>query len=294
MDWATRMLSAAAEPVRSDQLTKVRAFASILMIHLAGRFWISAFKAGYVDSRYLVAAIVLTVLLLAVLAGKCVRPALAAATVVQLVIIATTFPEVSNHRYLETLCVGALACFDLSKSEERSTLLEFLRWSLVIVFFHTGLQKLIYGTYFDGQFLAYEIAVSDRFAMLFQYFLPAEEFERIRSLGGRVPGAGPFAVQSAFFLVISNGVWILEMIVPPFMLWRKTRVAAILIAISFTLGIQCGAREFNFALLFTNIGLLFLPGAINRWFIVPFALVYTYLIFQAAGLLDWLAPMVFN
>ena len=294
MDWARRLLNVASEPMRTDQATKVRAFASILMIHLAARAWVAGFKADSIDTRYIVAASVLTLLMFAVFVGRWARPALIMATIVQLAIIAKTFPEVANHRYLETFCIAALASFDLSKSEERTTLLELLRWALVIVFFHTGVQKVLYGMYFDGQFLGYEIAASGRFALFFQGFLPAEEFERLRSLAPRRPGEGPFAVQSTLFLMMANGVWIFEMIAPAFMLWKRTRVWAAVLAISFTLSLQCGAREFMFALLFTNMALLFVPKAVNRWFIVPLSLIYLYFILLATGLVAWAPQMVFN
>lgn len=293
-NWPQRILSFASEPLNSEQEAKLRAFASILMIHLSSRAWIGALGTDPINLRYVAFAIPLTLAMMAVLLGRHVRAALFLATLTQLVICITTFPEIANHRYLETLCIAALRSFDLSKSEERATLLEFLRWSLVIVLFHTGLQKLMYGTYFDGQFLGYATATSDRFALFFQFFMPSEELERLQSQVPLEPGSGPFAVPHLTFLVISNAVWIFELAVPLLMLWSRTRTWATIAAIAFTLSIQMGAHEFMFGLLFTNMGMLFFTRAYNRWLVVPLAVAYLYLILATIGVAPWPEGMFIN
>ena len=44
-----------------------------------------------------------------------------------------------------------------------------LLWLLMIVLFYSGAQKLVYGYYFGGEFLAYVTATEDRFAFFFRH-----------------------------------------------------------------------------------------------------------------------------
>ncbi len=298
LTFSTRILNVAGESWTPDQDKKVRVFLSLLLIHLVARAWISFLKfhaVGADATVYMVVATLLTISAVGVLAGYQMRAALVLAAVAQIGMLVSIFPQISNHGFIEGYCIVLVASFDLSKKEDRGMLLDVLRWSVAIIFFHTGLQKLWYGTYFDGQFLAYQVALSDRFADFFQYFLPAEEFERIRALRYTWPDEGPFAVSSPLFLVMSNAVWIFELFAPVFMLWRRTRVVAITAAILFTLGIQFGAHEIMFGLLFTNLAFLFYPAAINRFLIIPMLLAYAYFVLVAARLetFSWLLPETF-
>ncbi|MFN8641635.1 MAG: hypothetical protein U0802_08275 [Candidatus Binatia bacterium] len=47
------------------------------------------------------------------------------------------------------------------------------------MFFYTGLQKVLYGTYFDAQFLGLTIGHKPSFAWLFGLVLPADELARL-------------------------------------------------------------------------------------------------------------------
>lgn len=187
------------------------------------------------------------------LAARVALPALA----IQLVL---GFPLAPNHWYLELYAVALLALVG-SESSDAPLGLASLRWLAAIVLFHTGLQKLLYGHYFAGDFLAFMVGRGDRFAALFQWVLPAAEIERLASYQPFHEGAGPYRVAQPLFVALSNLVWIAELSLPAGLLWRRTRTAAAAAALAFVLALQLGARELGFALLFGNLLLLFAPPA---------------------------------
>ncbi|REJ65509.1 MAG: hypothetical protein DWQ31_17910 [Planctomycetota bacterium] len=286
-----RVFAWAGDPPDTSQGSKAQAFVVILLTHLMARSWVASWKADSFHLGYALAACLFASFGLLYVLGKpggpTRRAALWLAAALQCAIVATTFPEVANHRYLEMLCILFVALFEIDRAEDCRSLVAALRWTFVIVLFHTGLQKLLYGTYFDGQFLAYEIAAEERFADFLKYFMSSEEYVRVRGLAGRDPGAGPFAVSSPAFLVISNLVWILELTIPVALMWRPTRALAAVAAIVFTFSLQLGARELMFGLLCANLGLLFFLRPVNRFFIVPLLVIYALLILVAAQP-DWL------
>ncbi len=183
------------------------------------------------------------------------------------------FPFGANHFFLETVLVGFAAFFDTEDEDERELFLIGVRWMTAIVLFYTGVQKVVHGTYFDGQFMAAELANGDRFEVVFRLLDP-EEVERVKALGHIRPSAGPYRLQSPLLLAISNGVWIAELILPVLLLWRRTRPWALFVAAAFVLSLQLGAREVMFALLFTHLCLLFAERPYNRWLLRVAPLIY--------------------
>jgi len=283
MRWSKRILGAVGDSKETDTDTQLWAFAVIMLIHVSAR------QLQRVDDpSELGPALVLVACLAAVAARRLVRPALTIAAGITFHTLWLAFPFASNHLMLETLVLVALASFDLRRSEEREVLLQGLRWGTVIVLFHTGVQKLLHATYFDGQFLGYEIAATERFAAMFQLVIPEAEFDRLRSLDTLQAGTGPYSVQSPLFLLMSNGVYVFELSAPFFLAWKRTRVLAAVAAGLFLVSIEAGAREIMFGLLFANLLMLFLPGPVNRRLIVPLALVYSLVILSLFGMLpDW-------
>jgi hypothetical protein len=189
-------------------------------------------------------------------AARVALPALA----IQLVL---TFPLTNNHWFLELYAVALLA---LGGPGDRDAplVLSGLRWLTAIVLFHTGFQKLSYGHYFQGDFLAFMVGRGDRFAAFFAHLLPAAEVARLQGYQPFQDGAGPYRVAQPLFVALSNAVWIAELLLPVGLLWRRTRRAAAAATIAFVLALQLGARELGFALLFTNLALLFAPAAWAR------------------------------
>ena len=192
--------------------------------------------------------------------------------------IVGTLPQTANHIFIEFICVALCALLDERHDGERELLVKALRSFILMFFFYSGLQKVLYGRYFDGQFLAYFIAVDDRFAFPFRYLMPADEFQRLQAMQALEVGTGPYRVQSAAFLIISNSVYLFEMAAPVFLVLRKTRCIAAVATIAFVIAIELGAKELCFGMLTINLIALFLPGRWIRWLFPFCAALYLYLL----------------
>ncbi len=264
----------ASHPLDKSDGSLLRAFEIILLMHVTARLWIWAMRpyAGAGASKYVV-AVAATGLALAALRPVFERLALTAIALILLGKIVATFPETSNHSLLELLGVALFAFLDRQCVEEGELLLRACRWMVLIVLFWSGLQKVLYGTYFHAEFLGAFIAFKPSFAQAFGAVLPAAELARLQSLAARA-GAGPFAVNSMLLVVLSNAVYLVEIGLPVLLLWTRTRAAALLAAILFTAALQAAAREIFFAALFVNLLLLFARRAVNRRLLPIFALLY--------------------
>jgi hypothetical protein len=184
------------------------------------------------------------------------RVALALSTGVIGIDLVLAFPTHANHHYLIFLCAGILAATRSDSIEEKRLALGGLRWLLIIGVFWAGLQKLLYGYYFGGELLAYMAAEKSHAADLFALLLPADELARLTSLEA-APGAGPYRVASLPFVLASNLSVLGELLLPPLLLVRRTRLAAgIGLALLF-LAIEIGAREIFFGLIVLQLLLLF-------------------------------------
>ncbi len=174
-----------------------------------------------------------------------------------------TLPLTPNHFFLELYAVTILACTDGSARDD-GLALAGVRWLTAIVLFLTGCQKLAYGHYLHGDFLAFMVGRGDRFADLFAWVLPPSEVVRLASYDPFRGGSGPYRVTAAPFVLMSNAVWLAELALPVGLLVPRTRTLAALGALAFVAAIQLGARELGFALLFMNLLALFAPPALAR------------------------------
>ena len=186
------------------------------------------------------------------------------------------FPAVSNHFFLVFSCLLLLSILDLDHSREALVGLQACRWLVLIVFFYSGLQKVLYGTYFRAQLLAWTIAHDVRFATAFGHVMPPEEALRLQALANT---AGPFGSDWWPLVLISNFTYLFEMIAPLFLLHPRTRSAAVAATVTFIFLIELGAREYFFGCLFINLVFLF---ARRNWYpvLLPLTgLIYAWLLF---------------
>jgi len=185
-----------------------------------------------------------------------------------------------NHTYLAFFCVTLTAVLDPEREDEGVLLQQSLRWMTFVVFFYTGLQKLLHGYWFRGEFLAWMVSHgTDTWRSTFGWLLSAEELARMKTLGQTMrPDTGPYRIESVPFVLLSNFTWIAEMVLPVLLLLRRTRVASTIFAIAFVAMIQLAPRESMFFLGFTNLLLLFLPGNWNLRLAPVIAFCYIYLI----------------
>ncbi|HEY8518165.1 MAG TPA: hypothetical protein VIS07_21860 [Candidatus Binatia bacterium] len=263
---------------------KVEALRRFLLAYGAARSWVwLALDSGSLPTTPLVvSALVLTACAALAWTSRYATLAVRCALVVLVVQLAWTFPITHNHFFLELVCVALLALVDRDGDGE-PVALEALCWVTALVLFHTGLAKVLHGLYFGGEVLAFMVGRGGRFADAFALLLPADEIARLTSYDPMHTGAGPYRVDSPAFVVASNLVWVLEIVLAPLLLWRRTRTAAAIAAIALVLAIQVGAREIGFALLFANLLLLFVPTAATRTLLPALLAVLGWIVGAALG-----------
>ncbi len=260
-----------------DARARIQDFQRFLLFYGAVRslLWLALSTRG--DLLLLVAAVTLCVAAgLSLRAGAGSLPACIALPAV-LAQVVWRFPYTANHLYLELVCVLLLALVPRdSEGEGEAHALAALRWTTALVLFHTGLQKLFYGAYFQGEFLALMAGTEERFGRVFRWLLPEAELTRLSGLDRKATGAGPYRVDAPLFALASNLVWMAELTLPALLVARRTRVLGALASIGLMVGIQVAALELGFAMLFVNLLLLFLPGPWNARLFPAFALFLIY------------------
>ncbi len=194
------------------------------------------------------------------------------------------FPTVSNHFFLVFYCLLLLSILDLDRPREALLGLQACRWLTLVLFFYTGVQKLLYGTYFHAQFLSWTIAHDDRFSAAFGMILPPSEAQRLAALA---ESAGPFGSEWWPLVAISNFVYLFELIAPVLLLYRPTRSAAIAATVVFLVAIEIGAHEYYFARVVLNT--LFLLTRKSRYkVLLPLTfVVYAYLLVDRLQGMGW-------
>jgi hypothetical protein len=84
--------------------------------------------------------------------------------------------------------------------------------------------------------------------------------------------------------VLSNAVWIAELVLPFGLLARATRTGAAAAAAALVVAIQLGAREAGFALLFVNLLLLFVPSRVAHALLPAWLALLGFTLAAASGL----------
>lgn len=196
------------------------------------------------------------------------------------------FPAVSNHFFLVFSCLLLLSLADLERPPEALLGLQACRWLTLVVLFYSGLQKVLYGTYFKAELLTWTIAHDPRFYSVFNSVLPARESARIAALADT---AGPFGSEWWPLLAISNFTYLFELAAPFLLLHPATRSAAVAATVGFLFLIETGAKEYFFGCLFVN--LIFLLTRRN-WYHVTLpltALVYLWRLWPRLGRIwEWM------
>lgn len=265
-------------------------FRRVLAMTVGVEYWARAIpKWSALGPLYLAALAVVTVACVASAVPPLARGAFAALALTQAVVIAAEFPATGNHAYLELYFLALLALLRPEDPDERRVLMRALRWLVVLVLFTSGFQKLVHGYYFRGQYLAYSLG-TETFRPVLAPLLPAGELARLTSFTTDV-GSGPYLVSSPPFLLVSNAIWIAELVLALLLLWPPARAVAVAGTLAVLAGIEVGARELFFGLVFANGVLLFVPGRIGAWY--P-ALAGALLAWMLLGSLGVVPSMVFH
>ncbi len=294
MDRAGRILGLAGDVDPARVRDKVGAFRTLALLHAAVQswhwfHWATGSPAAERGAVYVVGAASLYLSGCVAISfwrrGAHFAPLLALP--VLLYQVAWHFPHTANHFYLSLWVLALLACFgslSADSDEDNSLQLQTLQWSLVVVLFYSGFQKAVYGSYFQADFLAYQIGTKEIFADLFRHVLPADELTRLRAIDPTQEGAGPYRTTSLALLSISNAVYLAEIGLPLALLHRRSRTVAAWIAIAFVGSLQVGAREILFGLLMVSLLLLFPhEQVLNRRRLWPMIALYLYALLASFG-----------
>ena len=274
-----RLLAMAGDDDAATRLSKIRTFELILILGLVSEPWslaITHFATyGWNLKIMLLPAVVTVVAMLGVRHGQR-RAALFGLMVIQLFRTFASFPMTANHVFLQLFLLIMIVSCDFEKEEEQSLFLGSARWLFIIVFFYSGVQKLVHGYYFQGEFFAYHLA-RESFAFGLAPFMSSEELQRFTVEFTGAVGDGPYRFESLPIRVLSNAAYLVEIAIPAFLFMRRTRSLAVLATAVFLLVTELMAREFHFGLIFANGLLLFPPSDFNRKLLVPFAVVYVWM-----------------
>jgi hypothetical protein len=204
--------------------------------------------------------------------------------------VALAFPFNANHQLVQGLVLVCIVLARPDVAEDRRDALRAVRWIAVAVMFWAGTQKLLWGYYLGGEFLAWRVAVDPGFAEVFRFFMPESELQRLVALES-ADGAGPYRVASPLFLVVSNLSWLAEWAIAGGLLVPRLRRLAWPAGIAFLLVVELAARELFFGGLLAFLLLLFegrRAAPRSLWVFVP---AYGYVFAMALG---WLPHWSFG
>lgn len=251
------------EDLPVDARAKVAVFRCFLLALVAVESWERAARLGGGSGSGRAVALALVA---SAAAAASWRPALSqaatAATMVALAIdFAFQFPACANHQYLQLVCLAFLLLLRDEVDPEVVLQVAALRWLLVAGLFWAGMQKLLFGYYFEGELLAFTIPENPRFAAILQLALSPAELERLSRIVIQ-EGAGPFRVESWLFLGVSNLAWAAELVLPALLLIPATRRLAVFGTLAYFAAIESAAREVFFGGIMAALALGFGPP---RW-----------------------------
>jgi hypothetical protein len=258
--------SVAAQELTGHSIeSQYRAFVRFFTIHTLVFFVHLVVVARTADGGIVVSAAVLTLTLGCALLcwarPALVPPAMALLVGVSIAEVWINWPGAANHLYLFVLIAAIGATFRSTNEREQAVAVASWTGLALIVFFLTGLQKLLHGTYFNGQFMGIYVEVKSGFGWFIALIAPEEltYYETLVEVG---VGTGPYDTHSPVVRVLSNSVWVFEMAAPLALLWARWRIVWLVASMVFVLSIQFAAREFIFGLAFSSLLSLMLP---MRW-----------------------------
>jgi hypothetical protein len=271
----------------SDASYKLKTFAVVFQLHMTVSFSLWAWTS-FDDWRRLL-TIPLQFALFLVVSTKLARFALG----ITLAIVAyewschplAMLPAfIANHNMVELLCIVVLLLVKLDDEKDSALGLRTLQWTTVLVFVASAVQKLLHGTYMQGQFFAWSISTGGRWENVLGLLVPNEELATLREFGRTalvfdrdrlvsVP-PGPYVLRSWPCLLASITVPIAELLLPLGLFWKQSRLPAVAAIIALLFIIELVAVELIFGALMLNLITLFLDRGFSRWKPAVFILIY--------------------
>lgn len=258
--------------------SKLRSIRRLVLLTLACESWYVLGYVPYSSHRLAYGGVALAMTACAVAGWRepRARPATAVAFALLLGVVVSAFPWNANHQFLALLLLALQLLVSPDGSERDAdvrTALAGMRWLATIGIVWAGLMKLYYGYWLEAEFLSFRVATDPDFRQALGFLVPSMELERLVGLGADV-GAGPFRADAPLLAVVSNGTWILEILLPVGLLMPATRRPAMAATIALFVAIQLGAREVFFGGLMVGLLLLFERRDRVAAFLPPAGLVY--------------------
>jgi hypothetical protein len=177
----------------------------------------------------------------------------AAFLVTTVVVAAEVMPGTPNHQFLLAILASGFFIGGGERRETADQAAENVRLvalaAMIAAMTWSGLHKIVWGAYDDGEFLAVLISKDGRFRSLAEWLLPAEELRRITNLGAPAAGRGPYLLTSAPALWASRVVPYLEVAIGAALVFRRSRRVACLAGTCFLVAVEVVARELVFGML---------------------------------------------
>jgi hypothetical protein len=282
--WIARALALVGEEPVGLSCARFDALRRFVVLTVAVEAWNALRYRAYQDDLAVHTAVAVLQLLCLVAAwrGSFTRSAVAVSAGGLALSVALAFPFNANHQLVQGLLLVALALARPDEDADRRDVLRTARWIAVAVMFWAGTQKLLWGFYFGGEFLAWRVAVDPGFAEVFRFLMPQAEWQRLLALES-VEGAGPYRVDSLLFVLVSNASWLAEWAIAGGLLVARTRTLAAVAGLLFLVCVELAARELFFGGLLAFLLLLFegrLAAVRSLWLFVP---AYAYLFAMAVG-----------
>ncbi len=270
----------------ADADSRVGIVRTFMMLHLAVRFWVVLGQGS--ESWEYGFALAMTAAAVASFVPPVSRAGVAVAAALMLGMVVRHMPTTANHEFLELFLVSLLAFCDLRIAAERALFIRTARWLAILVLFWSGTQKVIFGSYFHGEFLSFSVAASDAFRDTLGRLLPDAEVARLRSIDPFGSPSGPFRVGAPLFLVASNGAYLGEIGLSLALVFPRTRVRAAVGMMVLVVLIEIAAREVFFGGLSMLLLMMFVAPRLSRRVLPLVLVVYAAALFSHFGLLpDW-------
>ena len=279
-----RLLEIVGLGAERDPHARSTAFLRFLLLHLTARDAIR-FIEGAGDERA-AWAIGFGVCLLASFQRGMLRAAACGGLLFASWKLAAIFPDNSNHFFLEYVCLVFASLASWQREEDLESFVCGVRWLPVLVFFWSGVNKAIYGTYFNGAYLG-SVFPHSGFSFVFGFLMSGDELATL--LAATSPG--PYAFTSPLALLASNAVWLGEIAAALLLLIPRLRLFGALLGLAVLVGIELGALELMFGVLMTNMLGFFAPAVWSGRLLAGSAVFYAVLV---ASKLGWLPAWSFN
>jgi hypothetical protein len=275
---------AVLDDASGNRAAGLRAFETILILTIAGEYWLRAVvRFGETSTGYRAQMAIASLCCILAIHVPWRRVAFGLLAASLTVLAWESFPATGNHVYLEVVLCMLASTLRVDDAREQATYQSAVRWLVIVVLFWSGLQKLAHGYWVHGEYVVFSLS-RPTFEPVLALLANPDELTRIATLRGEV-GDGPYLASSWPLLAASNLVWTTELLLGPLLLWPRTRYYAAIAALALIALVEIGAREAIFGLVFANATLLYLSATLHRSAIVVAGVAMAAMLLSRSGFL---------